>query len=95
MYAGNSLIIGYLVNKCLYNSPFALKGNGISQICRLEDVIEGLIAPLLLKYMDYLHNTSRENSTLLFLSREGYFLQKLYRHYCEVFKKKELKNVIF
>lgn len=91
----NSLIIGYLVNKCLYNSPFALKGNGISQICRLEDVIEGLIAPLFLKYMDYLHNTSRENSTLLFLSREGYFLQKLYRYYCEVFKKKELKNVYF
>ena len=91
----NSLIVGYLVNKCLYNSPFALKGNGISQICSLEDTIEGLIAPLLLKYMDYLHNTSRENSVLLFLSREGYFLQKLYQYYCRVFEKEELKNVYF
>lgn len=91
----NSLIIGYLVNKCLYNSPFALKSNGISQLHDLEDVVEGLFSPLLLKFMDFLHNTSREDSVLLFLSREGYFLQKLYKHYCCVFAKKELKNFYF
>lgn len=91
----NSLIMGYLVNKCLYNSPFALKGNGISQIHNLEDVVEGLFSPLLLKFMDFLHNTSREDSVLLFLAREGHFLQKLYKHYCRVFEKKELSSIYF
>lgn len=93
--AENSLIMGYLVNKCLYNSPFALNERGFSVVNSIEDTVEGLIAPLFLKFMDYLHNTSHSDTILLFLSREGYFLQKLYQVYCKVLHKKELENKYF
>lgn len=91
----SSLVLGYLVNKCLYNSPFALKKQGFSQIDELENVIEGIFAPLFLQYMDYLHRTSHEDTKLLFLSREGFFLQKLYKTYCQAFCKNERENVYF
>lgn len=91
----NSLVLGFLVNKCFYNSPFALKETGISMIRTIEDVAQGIFAPVLLKYMDYLHMTSHSGSKLLFLSREGYFLERLYQRYCKVFDQDELEHVYF
>lgn len=91
----NSLILGYMVNKCFYNSPFALKENGFSRINALENMIEGIFAPLFLQFMDYLQRTSHKNTRFLFLSREGYFLQKLYQVYCRAFRTEARENLYF
>lgn len=91
----NSLALGIFVNQCLYNSPFALNEKGISSIKTIENVSKGIFAPVLLKYIDYLHRTSNADTKLLFLSREGYFLEKLYEKYCNVFQEKEREHVYF
>lgn len=65
------------MNGSLYNSPFALNESGISRIKTIDDVSQGIFAAVLLKYIDYLHRTSHRDTKLLFLAREGYFLQKL------------------
>lgn len=91
----NSIMLGFFVNKCLYNSPFALQKNGLFKMKSTEDVSGGLFAPVLLKYINYLHKTSNKDTTLLFLAREGYFLEKLYKKYCTEFGEEELQHVYF
>ena len=91
----NSLMIGYMVNACEYNSPFSLRGNGFPTMKTIQSVGRGVFAPILMKYMEYLHETSRSDAKLLFLSREGYFLEKLYQVYCKATGKKELDHVYF
>lgn len=91
----NSLMLGYMINKCEYNSPFALCSNGLPKLRTIEDVSAGVFAPVFLKYMDFLHKTSRSDAKLLFLSREGFFLEKLYKVYCASFHEKELDHVYF
>ena len=91
----NALMLGYLINECLYNSPFALREDGLPRMKSVKEIANGIFAPVLLKYIDFLHKTSRKNTKLLFLSREGYFLEKLYECYCESFSKKELDHVYF
>ena len=91
----NSLMLGYMVNQCFYNSPFALRENGLPKLKSIRNVGQGIFAPVFLKYMDYLHKTSRKDAKLLFLSREGYFLEKLYRKYCAEFHQEELEHVYF
>ncbi len=91
----NSLVLGTMVNQCLYNSPFALREGGISKIKTVEAVSQGVFAPALMQFMAYLQGTSREDSVLLFLSREGYFLEKLFEEYCEAFHKKPQRHVYF
>lgn len=91
----NSIMLGYMVNRCLYNSPFDLNEQGVSKVKTIESVSQGIFAPVLLKYIDYLHRTSRQDTKLLFLSREGYFLEKLYEKYCETFHRKPLEHIYF
>ena len=91
----NSLMLGYMVNQCFYNSPFALRENGLPKLKTIRDVGQGVFAPSLLKFMDYLHKTSRKDAKLLFLSREGYFLEKLYQKYCAEFGQEEREHVYF
>lgn len=91
----NSIMLGYFVNGCFYNSPFALTENGVSKIKSVEDVAKGIFAPVLLKYMDYLHKTSHNDTHFLFLAREGYFLEKLYVEYCQAFGLRELEHTYF
>lgn len=91
----NSLTMGYLVNQCLYNSPFSLTKDGISKLNTIEDVASGILAPIMLKYIDFLHKTSCFDTEFLFLSREGFFLEKLYEKYCHAFNKHERKHTYF
>lgn len=93
--AANSIMLGYMVNKCLYNSPFDLTNEGFSRIGSPEKIAQGLFAPLFLKFMQYLQQTSRTDSNLLFLAREGYFLEKLYVEYCKAFNIRELRHTYF
>ena len=91
----NSLTLGFLVNHCLYNSPFALRDTGFAQINSLKDASQGIFAPLFLRFSQYLSDTCSTGQVLLFLSREGYFLQKLYIKYSEAFQRDTCKNYYF
>lgn len=91
----NSIILGYAVNVCWYNSPFALHDNGLCQLNDLTLAATAFFAPLFLKFFEYLQKTSDSNTTLLFLSREGHFLKKAYGYYCQAFEKKERLNYYF
>lgn len=91
----NSLVLGCFVNQCLYNSPFALRENGTVRLTDIDNAVQGLFAPIFLQFMSYLQGTSRKNEVLLFLSREGYFLEKLFEIYCKAFHKEERKHLYF
>ena len=91
----NSLMLGFLVNQCFYNSPFALHDIGFAQINTLKDAAQGIFAPLFLCFSQYLSDTCSTERVLLFLSREGYFLQKLYAKYSEAFQREACKNYYF
>lgn len=89
----NSLMLGIFVHKYLYNSPFALKANGSVQLKDLEEIAQGIFAPVFLVFLQFLEKASADK--LLFLSREGCFLQKLYKEYCASFKCIEISNLYF
>lgn len=91
----NAIVLGYMINGCFYNSPFALDASGVAKIHSIEVAAEGIFAPLFLCFSQFLEKSCMENQTLLFLSREGYFLQKLYKKYCDSFHIKELQNHYF
>lgn len=91
----NSIILGYAVNVCWYNSPFSIQENGLCKIKDLKLMASAFFAPFFLKFFDYLQKTSDSNTTLLFLAREGYFLKKAYRYYCQSFEKTERLNYYF
>lgn len=91
----NSLILGYMVNRYLYNSPFGLTANGGPCIETIDELSKGVYGPLFLLFCEYIHKTSHKNTILLFLAREGYFFQKLYKKYCSVFQYMEKSNFYF
>lgn len=91
----NSLMLGVFVNQYLYNSPFALKEGGISQLESMEAVGAGIFAPLFLAFAEYIQNTSNKDSEILFLAREGYFLMQLYEQYCNSFGLKMRSHLYF
>lgn len=71
---GNSLVLGYLVNRACFNSPFtdtALDGS-------VTSVWGGAAFSC---FMDFLVK-NRNDSQLLFVTREGFFLRPLYERYC-------------
>lgn len=91
----HSLVLGYMVNQCLYNSPFAMGENGVPCLDSPDKLSRGIYGPLFLAFCEYIHKTSRDNTKLLFLAREGYFFQKLYKKYCQEFGYEERENYYF
>lgn len=91
----DSLVLGYFVNKIMYNSPFALRWEGTSILNKIEDVSQAIFAPVFLQFVSYIHKVSEKDTKLLFLAREGFFLRQLYRKYCKVFGYKEKSNYYF
>lgn len=81
----NALIMGCFVNQIFYNSPFALCEKGFGEINSIEQAAKGIFAPLFLCFSQYISKTCSSENTLLFLSREGYFIQRLYNKYCIAF----------
>ena len=67
------LLQGLLINKCLFNSPFYDKKYS------LHDLGYGIIGPLLLKFVQYIKDISKDYDEILFFSREGYYLEKIYQ----------------
>ena len=67
------ILQGLLINKCLFNSPFYDKKYS------LPDLGYGIIGPLLLKFAQYIREISNNYDEILFFSREGYYLEKIYK----------------
>lgn len=85
----DSLFLGYLINEQIYNSPFS---EGIDS---LEKISKCFIAPMVYELIKFIDNKSDNNEKLLFLAREGYFLEKIYKDYCKIFNLKEKEHYYF
>lgn len=86
-YAGTvpeSLLLGTVVNGYLCNSPFCFSGfEGNLKELDIYDAGAALFGPILYTFLTWLQANTDEDEQLLFLSREGWLLQKLYLIYCE------------
>lgn len=84
----DSIYLGLLINKKVFNSPFSnLKIN------TLNDFAYSFHAPILYEFIENVSNI-KENS-ILFLAREGYYFQKLYKEYIKLNNIKEKENYYF
>lgn len=84
----NSYTMGVLVNECLFNSPFALKSRNKFRTLDYGVAAKAMFAPTLLSFVQAIQHNVEEGQELLFLAREGYFLQKLYESYYKVTERK-------
>lgn len=71
---GCSLVLGYLINRACFNSPFADSGSG-------EEITAVWAGAAFGCFMDFLIR-NRDDSQLLFVTREGYLLRPMYERYC-------------
>lgn len=85
----DSLLLGLLVNKTMFNSPFR------TTISSLEDFAYVFHAPILNEYLHFICEHTTQKDELLFLAREGYYLQKLYQDYTRLNAVKPSHNVYF
>ena len=85
----DSLFLGYIFNAQIFNSPFS------SSVDSLEKISKTFISPIIFDYLKFLNENSKEDDILLFLAREGYFLEKLYDEYCNIFSKHKNKSYYF
>lgn len=72
---GSSLILGYLVNNALFNSPFSDLDGG-------KEAVSVWGGAAFSCFMDFLVR-SGDDSQLLFVTREGYLLKPMYERYCQ------------
>lgn len=81
----DSLVWGTIVNSNLFNSPFSLNESDKTGLIKdLYSYGYSVLGPLFLYFFIWLLNSVKENETLLFVSREGYYLQKI----CELIEKR-------
>lgn len=86
----DSIFLGLMINHKLFNSPFhSLK------IETLEDLGYVFHGTMMYEYLNFLENESKSCDILLFLAREGYYLQKLYQLFCSYKKISEKENQYF
>ena len=84
---GCSLVLGWLINDACFNSPFEDEKAS-------ESAVSVWGGPAFSCFMDFLLQ-HRDASELLFVTREGYVLQKLYRRYCHCAGAEPQENTIF
>ncbi len=72
-------ILGLLVSQLL-NDPFALtESRGKMKVCSLEQMGACFVAPMMLEFIQWLiHSGITEYDLVIFPSRDGYFVKKLY-----------------
>lgn len=92
----DSVLYGLIINKCLFNSPFKWnKSEAIYNIDSLYEYGYCIIGPILLEFMIWLIKSlkNEKNLSLLFLSREGYYFQKMYKLLSQRLDVAYLKNI--
>lgn len=85
--AGNALMLGYLVNQACFNSPFDTDPD-------FHDALATWTGPVFGCFMDWL-SKNKDESLLLFVTREGYVLQPMYEAYCKASGRTVQANTIF
>lgn len=86
----NSILIGTIVNKYMFNSPFSTL-----TIDSLDTFASIFYGPIINEFLSFIDEQSKQEDMIIFLSREGYYLQKLYYDYCKLNNKKTQKNMYF
>jgi predicted HAD superfamily hydrolase len=98
---GDSIVLGLIVNKTFCNSPFAFHDAGKKiQVKNLRECGYAIYGPTMLYFFIWFNEQLKENKTdlILFLSREGYYLKKMYDVFNELTENKmfaPLKNCYF
>lgn len=85
----DSIHLGIFVNKTVFNSPFS-----DLTIQSVEDFGYIFHGPIINSFLSYICDNNKTDA-MLFLAREGFYLQKLYKHFCKKNSIKEAKNVYF
>lgn len=85
----DSIHLGIFVNKIVFNSPFS-----DLTIQSAEDFGYIFHGPVINSFLSYICDNNKTD-TMLFLAREGFYLQKLYKHFCKKNNIKEIKNTYF
>lgn len=85
----DSLFLGYIINDQIFNSPFSYNIN------TMEVFAKTFVSPILYELVKFIDERSNKNDKLLFLAREGYYLEKIYAEYCKVFSKEEKNHYYF
>ncbi len=75
----NSIMKGLIINGCLFNSPFAINKDNKGVIKNLYEYGYSILGPIFLYFFIWLIKTVK-NKKILFVSREGHYLQKIYKH---------------
>lgn len=88
---GDSIFWGTIINETLFNDPFSDN----YQITNLEDLGFLLYGPLFYSFFHFIETQTKKGDQLLFLAREGYNLQKLYKKYTSYNKIAQHKNHYF
>lgn len=96
MKISDSILFGLVINKTTFNSPF--KWNNSKAVFNINNLYEygySIIGPVLFEYMMWLIQSlkTETKATLLFLSREGYYFQKMYNLIKKRCKCKFLENI--
>ncbi len=93
---GDSCILGLLVNKSFCNSPFIFNSNGPEiSMSTLRDFGYTIYGPAFLYFFIWLNEQLKNNNIdiLLFSSREGYFLKKMYEQFNELTDNSSFKRM--
>lgn len=67
------LLLGLIVNNGLFNSPFSF-----NKELSLYNVGYSVLGPIFLKFIIWLNEISKNYDEILFFSREGYYLEKIF-----------------
>lgn len=90
----DSLMWGTIINNNLFNSPFALNEEGKTSLIKdLYSYGYSILGPIFLYFFIWLLNNVKENETLLFISREGYYLQKTFNLIIDRFENSNLSKI--
>ena len=92
-----SVIMGCIINKSIFNSPFVFNNYKNESLIKTNfNFGYSILGPLVLKYFIWLINSLKESDkveVLLFTSRKGYYLQKIYNHIVEKINNKKMNNI--
>lgn len=80
----NSICLGMIINDGLYNSPFSMKSNAEPEISSGTQMGYIGLGVLFSAFIEWLQEKKQTRSQFLFLSREGYFLKKIYEEYLKI-----------
>lgn len=92
---GDSILLGLMINR-LYNSPFVFnRTKGRFEVQTLYDFGYMILGPALLYFYIWLMQELAKDKpeTILFLARDGYYLQRLYEDYLTLFGNNNLLNI--